>query len=55
MPIASTLQTRGWYFQPNASTAPAADRVARTSPPCKFWYTDGQSVQSINLASVEVQ
>ncbi|GBQ90915.1 DUF3383 family protein [Gluconobacter albidus] len=55
LPIASTLQTRGWYFQPNASTAPAADRVARTSPPCKFWYTDGQSVQSINLASVEVQ
>ncbi|MCP1236513.1 DUF3383 domain-containing protein [Gluconobacter kondonii] len=53
--ISDTLQTRGWYFQPNASTTPAADRVARTSPPCKFWYTDGQSVQSINLASVEVQ
>ena len=53
--ISDTLQTRGWYFQPNASTAPASDRVARTSPPCKFWYTDGQSVQSINLASVEVQ
>ncbi|MBS1103529.1 DUF3383 family protein [Gluconobacter sp. Dm-62] len=53
--ISDTLQTRGWYFQPNASTAPATDRAARTSPPCKFWYTDGQSVQSINLASVEVQ
>ncbi|MFT8346599.1 DUF3383 family protein [Gluconobacter oxydans] len=53
--ISGTLQTRGWYFQPNVSTAPASSRVARTSPPCKFWYTDGQSVQSINLASIEVQ
>ncbi|UMM08423.1 DUF3383 domain-containing protein [Gluconobacter frateurii] len=53
--ISDTLQTRGWYFQPGASTAPAATRVARGSPACKFWYTDGQSVQSINLASIEVQ
>lgn len=53
--ISDTLQTRGWYFQPNVSTAPAATRVARGSPACKFWYTDGQSVQSINLASIEVQ
>ncbi|MCX5617046.1 DUF3383 domain-containing protein, partial [Bombella sp. TMW 2.2559] len=53
--ISNTVQTRGWYFQPNASTAPADIRVARKSPPCRFWYTDGQSVQSINLASIEVQ
>ena len=53
--ISNTVQTRGWYFQPNASTAPADIRVARKSPPCRFWYTDGQSVQSITLASIEVQ
>ncbi|MCX5613641.1 DUF3383 family protein [Bombella saccharophila] len=53
--ISDTVQTRGWYFQPNASTSPADIRVARKSPPCRFWYTDGQSVQSINLASIEVQ
>ncbi|MXV44402.1 DUF3383 family protein [Saccharibacter sp. 17.LH.SD] len=53
--ISSTVQSRGWYFQPNASATPAATRVKRGSPPCRFWYTDGQSVQSINLASIEVQ
>lgn len=54
-PIDTTLSTRGWYFLPGASTAPATSRAARTSPPCSFWYTDGGSVQSINLASVEIQ
>lgn len=53
--IAGTVQSRGWYFQPNASTAPADIRASRQSPACKFWYTDGQSVQSIHLSSVEVQ
>ena len=53
--VSDSVQTRGWYFQPNASTASADIRVARKSPPCRFWYTDGQSVQSINLASIEVQ
>ena len=53
--VSDTVQTRGWYFQPNASSAPATTRVERGSPPCKFWYTDGQSVQSINLNSIEVQ
>lgn len=52
-PIANTLQERGWYalVQPtNAST-----RAARGSPPVYFFYTDGQSVQRITLASVLVQ
>lgn len=53
--ISDTVQVRGWYFQPNASTAPATIRSRRKSPPCRFWYTDGQSVQSISLASIEVQ
>lgn len=51
--IASTLETRGWYLQ--VSPASAQVRAARGSPPCTFWYTDGQSVQSITLASLEVQ
>lgn len=53
--ISDTVKSRGWYFQPNASTAAADIRVARKSPPCRFWYTDGQSVQAITLASIEVQ
>lgn len=53
--VSDVLQTRGWYFQPNAASTPASTRAKRGSPPCRFWYTDGQSVQSINLASVEVQ
>lgn len=53
--IADIVQNRGWYFQPNASIAPADIRTSRKSPACKFWYTDGQSVQTINLSSVEVQ
>lgn len=53
--IASTLQTRGWYFKSNASTAAASVRGARGTIQPQFWYTDGESVQSINLASIEVQ
>lgn len=53
--IADTLATRGWYFLPGASTAAATVRASRASPPCQFWYTDGGSVQSISLSSLEVQ
>lgn len=52
---ADTVQAQGWYLKPNVSTAPASYRVKRTTPPAQFWYADGQSVQSINLSSVEVQ
>lgn len=51
--ISGTLQTRGWYLQ--VLEASAAVRQARGSPPCTFWYTDGQSVQKIDLLSIEVQ
>jgi hypothetical protein len=51
--ISDTIQQRGWYIQ--VKNASADVRAARGSPPVTFWYTDGQSVQSINLASVEVQ
>nr|WP_269142548.1 DUF3383 family protein [Acetobacter garciniae] len=52
---ADTVGTRGWYFQPNVSTAAASYRVSRTTPPARLWYADGQSVQSIELNSIEVQ
>jgi hypothetical protein len=50
--IADTLQQRGWYFQ--VQDASPAVRAARASPPCTFWYTDGQSVQRITLSSLEI-
>lgn len=52
---ADSVATRGWYFLPSVSTAAASYRVARTTPPARLWYADGQSVQAITLNSVEVQ
>lgn len=50
---ATPISTRGWYLQ--VLDASPTVRQARGSPPCTFWYSDGQSVQKINLASIEVQ
>jgi len=52
-PIAQTLEQRGWYVQVRSATAQT--RAARSSPPVTFWYVDGQAVQKINLASVQIQ
>lgn len=52
---ADSVVNSGYYLKPNVSTAPASYRVQRTTPPAQLWYADGQSVQSINLNSVEVQ
>lgn len=51
--IDQTLETRGWYFQ--VRDADPVVRQARASPPCTLWYMDGQSVQKIDLTSVNVQ
>jgi hypothetical protein len=51
--IDDTLRTQGWYLQ--VKDASPQVRAARGSPPCTFWYMDGQSVQRLNLASVLVQ
>lgn len=51
--IDGTLSQRGWYLQ--IKDAAPQVRVARASPPMTLWYTDGQSVQKITLASIEVQ
>lgn len=51
--VSGTLFERGWYFQ--VLDANAQTRQARQSPPCTLWYMDGQSVQRINLASINIQ
>lgn len=51
---AQAVMTQGYYFQPNISTATSANRQARAVPNSKLWYADGQSVQSINISSVDV-
>jgi hypothetical protein len=51
--ISDTLSQRGWYLQ--VLVASPSVRLARGSPPCNFWYMDGESVQKLNLTSVNVQ
>ncbi len=51
--IDDVLSTQGWYLQ--VKDALPQVRAVRGSPPITFWYMDGQSVQKLNLASVEVQ
>jgi hypothetical protein len=51
--IATTLQQTGWYLQ--ILDAQPNVRTARGSPPMTFWYTDGGSIQSLDLASIDVQ
>lgn len=51
--VASVLQSRGWYLQ--ILDADSVTRGERGSPPMTLWYTDGGSIQKINLASIDVQ
>lgn len=53
--IDGTLFTQGWYLQVLASATAPEVRAQRGSPPFNFWYMDGQSVQSLQMASVLVQ
>lgn len=52
VPIDQSLTNFGYYLQ--VLPASAQVRGLRQSPPCTFWYTDGGSIQKINLASVDV-
>jgi hypothetical protein len=51
--IGSVLQSQGYYLL--IGTATPEVRAQRGSPPMTFFYTDGQSVHSINIDSVAVQ
>jgi hypothetical protein len=51
--IDGVLSTTGYYLQ--ILDPGAIVRGGRGSPKCTLWYTDGGSVQKINLASIDVQ
>lgn len=51
--IDGVLSTVGWYLQILPATATV--RGLRGSPPMKFWYTDGGSIQSLFLGTIDVQ
>lgn len=50
--ISDTLAAQGWYLQILPATAQV--RAARTSPPMTFWYHYNQSINKLDLASIEV-
>lgn len=51
--ITTMLETQGYYLQ--ILDPGSIVRAARGSPVINFWYMDGQSVQQITLASINVQ
>lgn len=50
---ATSVANDGYYLQVLVGSAQV--RAARSSPPINFWYADGGSVQTMNIASIEVQ
>lgn len=51
--VSQVIMSTGWYL--DIKDASPATRAARQSPPMTFYYSDGGSIQSLNLGSVEVQ
>ncbi len=51
--IAGTLQNIGWYLQIK-DPGPTV-RATRGSPTINFWYTDGGSIQFIQMASIDLE
>jgi hypothetical protein len=51
--VSSSISAKGYYLQ--IAPASAAVRVVRGSPSCTLLYTDGQSIQALTLASIEIQ
>jgi hypothetical protein len=51
--IASIIQTQGYYLQ---ILDPGTEvRTLRGSPVINFWYADGQSIQQLDLSSIDIQ
>jgi hypothetical protein len=50
--IDGLLTTNGYYVQILAASAEV--REARQTPPIKIWYTDGGSIQKLELDSINV-
>jgi hypothetical protein len=51
--VSQNIITQGFYLQ--IVDATAAIRSARTSPSMTLYYSDGGSIQQLNLASIEIQ
>lgn len=51
----NSITTVGYYLKVDMERVSPQTRVNRSSPPINFWYTDGQSVQQINMNSIEIQ
>lgn len=51
--IDTVLSSRGWYLQILPATAQV--RAARGTPQISFWYMDGGSIQTLNVASIAIQ
>nr|WP_241971977.1 DUF3383 domain-containing protein [Serratia odorifera] len=51
--VSSTIFATGYYLY-IGEMLPAL-RAGRTSPNCSLWYSDGGSIQKLNMASTEVQ
>jgi Protein of unknown function (DUF3383) len=51
--IAPVLQSQGWYLQ--VEDPGSTVRGERGSPIITFWYSDGGSIQQLNLSSVDVE
>jgi hypothetical protein len=50
---ATIIETQGFYLQ---ILDPGAEvRAARGTPIINFWYADGQSVQMLDLSSIDIQ
>ena len=52
--VADVVQARGWYYLIGDPANVAQARQNRTSPQATLWYTDGGSVQQMNINSVAV-
>ncbi|MDI2091682.1 DUF3383 family protein [Commensalibacter oyaizuii] len=51
----NNITSTGYYLKVDMARVTPQVRVQRGSPPISFWYTDGQSVQQINMNSIEIQ
>ena len=53
-PISDVVQSRGWYFLIGDPANIAQARANRTSPAATLWWTDGGSIQQLNVNSIAV-
>lgn len=51
--VSDAITNFGYYLQ--ILDAPPDVRIERGSPPMKLWYTDGGSIQVVDLASIAIQ